>query len=62
MVPDPQFFFRTDASVADAAAVNPNGIKTIFANDVSVVFINGKPPVINGLKNWEILLTDCQFF
>ena len=51
VVPDPQFFFRTDVSVADAAVVNPNGIKTIFANDLSAFFINGKPPVINGLKN-----------
>ena len=39
-----------DASVADAAVVNLNGIKTLSANGVSTFFINGKKSVINGLK------------
>ena len=38
------------ASVADAAAVNPNGIKTLLVNGVSILFDNGKPAVINGLR------------
>ena len=35
---------------AEAVAVNPNGIKTNLANDVSTFFINGKPTFINGPK------------
>ena len=38
------------ASVAEAAAVNPNCAKMLLANSVSTFFINGKPPVINGLR------------
>ena len=37
-------------SVADAAVINPNGIKTILVNGLSTLFINGKPAVINGLR------------
>ena len=50
VVPDPRIFFLTAASVADAAAVNLNGTKTLLANGVSTFFINGKPAVINGLR------------
>ena len=38
------------ASVTEAAAVNPEGTKTLLANGVSKFFINGKPVVINGLR------------
>ena len=31
------------ASVADAAAVNPKGINTLFANGLITFFINGNP-------------------
>ena len=31
-------------------AVYSNAIKTIIANEVSTVFINGKPTVINDLR------------
>ena len=31
--PDPNIFLSIPASAADAAAVNPNGIKTLLAND-----------------------------
>ena len=34
--PDPNIFLRTAAPVADAAAADPNGKKTILAN----IFIN----------------------
>ena len=37
-------------SFVDAAAVNPNGTKTLLAKWVSTLFINGKPAVINGLR------------
>ena len=41
------------ASVDDAGAVCPNGIKTILANDVSTFFINGKEVIINGPRKLE---------
>ena len=31
-LPDPKIFLCIPASAADAAAVNPNGIKTLLAN------------------------------
>ena len=33
VVPYPKFFLCIPASAADAAAVNPNDIKTVLAND-----------------------------
>ena len=47
IVPDPKIFFRIAASVAHAAAVNPNGIKTLLADGVSTFLING----LRKLKN-----------
>ena len=32
VLPDPNIFLWTAASVADAAAVNPDGIKTVLTN------------------------------
>ena len=43
VVPKPSSFFCTSASAADPAAVNPNGIKTLLANDLITFFINGNP-------------------
>ena len=37
-IPDPKFFLWIAASVAAAAAVNPNGIKTLLANGFSTFF------------------------
>ena len=45
---DPSIFFWIAASVADTAAAYPNGIKKLLADDVSTLFINGKPTFING--------------
>ena len=36
--PDPNIFLWIAASVADAAAVNPNGNKTFLANGVNTFF------------------------
>ena len=44
------YLIQKAASVADAAAVNPNGMKTLTVNGVSSLFNNGKPAVINGLR------------
>ena len=38
-------------SVADAAAVNPSGIKTLLANGLSTFFIKGNPVFSNGPKS-----------
>ena len=42
IVSDPTILFWIAVSVADAADVNPSGIKMILANGVSLFFINGK--------------------
>ena len=50
IVPNPKILFWIAASVIDAPAVNPNGLKTFLANGVSTFYINAKPAVINGLR------------
>ena len=39
--PDPNIFLCIPASAADAAAFNPRGINTLFANGAITFFING---------------------
>ena len=54
---DPKIFFLKAASVIVAAAVNPNGIKTLLANSVSTFFLKGKPVLVMDLKVYlKILL------
>ena len=48
VVPDPQIYLHIPASAADAAAVNPNGIKTLFANGLITFFTNGHLVFSNG--------------
>ena len=43
VVPDPKIFLCIPASAADAAAVNPKGIKTLLANGLITFFISGNP-------------------
>ena len=38
------------ASVADAAALNPNSHKMLLVNDLSTFFIKGSPVFSNGPK------------
>ena len=38
VIPDPNIFLWIATSVADDAAVNPNGIKTLLANGLSTFF------------------------
>ena len=40
---DPNNFFLIAVSVADAAALNGNGIETLLGNDLSTFFIKGNP-------------------
>ena len=47
----PKSFFSIAEFVPDAAAVHPNSIKIVLVNGVSTFFINGKPALINGLRN-----------
>ena len=54
---DPKIFFLKAASVTVAAAVNPNGIKTLLANNVNTFFLKGKPVLVMDLKVYlKILL------
>ena len=56
---DPNIFLCIAASVADAAVVNPNGIKTLLANGLSTFFIKGKPVLRNGPKSPPKNPRDC---
>ena len=49
--PDSNTFLRQAASVANAAAVNPNGIKTLLANGLSTFPIKDNPIFSNGTKS-----------
>ena len=51
VVPDPKIFLCIPASAADAAAVIPNGIKTLLANGLIAFFINGNPVFSNGPRS-----------
>ena len=50
------------ASVADAAAVNPNGIKTLLANGISTCSIKSKPVFSNSSKSLLKILVIVQFY
>ena len=43
LIPGPNIFLCIPASAADAAAVNPKGIKALLANGLITFFINGTP-------------------
>ena len=49
--PDAKIFLCIPASAVDAAAVNPNGIKTVSANGLITFFINGNPVFGNGPRS-----------
>ena len=56
-----QLFPAPKFSVADVAAANPNGIRRLLANSVSIFFISGKPAIINYEIKKLYLLTDYHF-
>ena len=58
VVPDLNIFLWIAASVA-AATVNPNDIKMLSANGVSVFFIKGNPVFSNGPKCLPTNPPDC---
>ena len=47
------------ASVADAGAVNSNGIKTLLANGLSIFLIKGNPVFNNGPRILPKNPPDC---
>ena len=49
--PDSKIFLCIPASAADAAVVNPNGIKTLLGNDLIKFFTNGNPVFSNGSRS-----------
>ena len=54
-----RFFLCIPASAADAAAVNPNGIKTLLANSSVTFFINGNPVFSNRPRSLPRKPVDC---
>ena len=54
-----RFFLCIPASAADAAAVNPKGIKTLLANGLITFFINGNPVFSNGPRSLPSYSPDC---
>ena len=57
--PDPKIFWRIAASIVDAAAVNPNGIKTLLASGLSTFFVKDNPVFSNGPKSLSKNPPDC---
>ena len=50
VTPDSKILFWKVASIADTAAVNPNGIETLLANFLSTFFSKREPVYSNGSK------------
>ena len=67
VMPDLKNVFWIASSVDDAAAVNPNGAKTLLANSVSKSFINDKATGLNGLRklrnssSWLVVFLVASF-
>ena len=57
--PDSNIYLWIDASVPDAAAIYPNGIKTLLANVLSTFPIKGNPVFSNGSKSLPRNPSDC---
>ena len=59
VVVDSNILLWIAASVAVAAAANPNGIKMLLANGLSTLPIKGKPVLSNSPKTLLKNLSDC---
>ena len=57
--PDLNIFLCIPASAADAAAVNPKGIKTLLANGLITFFINSNLVFSYGLRSLARNPLDC---
>ena len=51
LLPDSNIFLCIPTSAVVAVVVNPNGIKTLLANDLMNFFINGNPVFSNGPRS-----------
>ena len=51
VMPHPNIFLWIGASVADAATVIPNDIKTLLTNGLSIFYIKGEPVFSNDAKS-----------
>ena len=58
LCPDPKIFLCIPAS-ADAAAVNPRGIKTLLANGLVTFFISGNTVFSKGPRRLPRNPPDC---
>ena len=56
------FFLCIPVSAADAAAINPKGIKTLLANSLITFFIKGNPVFKNGPNSLPRNPPDCIIF
>ena len=54
-----KFFLCILASAANAAAINPKGIKTLLASGLITFYINGNPVFSNGPSNLPRNPPDC---
>ena len=61
-MPHSNIFWWIAASVADATAVNSNGIKMLLVNGVSTFLIKGNPGFSKGPKSLPKNPPDCQFY
>ena len=57
--PDPKIYLCIPASAADAAVLNPNGIKALLSNGLITFFINGNPVFNNGPRGLPRNSPDC---
>ena len=62
VVPDPNIFLGIAASVVDAAAVNPNGIKTLLANGLSTFSLKAIHLLVMVLKVYLKILLIILFY
>ena len=60
--PDPNVFLCIPASTADAAAVNPKGMKKLLANGLIIFFISGNTVFSNGPSNLLRNFPHCIIF
>ena len=58
VVRESSIFFCIPESAADAAAVNPYAIKTLLANGLITLFINGNSVFNNGPRSFPRNLPD----
>ena len=55
----PNNFFWIAASITDADTYNPNGIKTLLANGLSLFFNKSKPVLSNCSRSLSKYCPDC---